>query len=139
MRLKYMYKILIITLLSVQSLAGCASVTAGEFQKVRINSTPEGARAEVGGHTITTPGEVTLKGKSEYRVTAHKEGYEKASNVIHSQVRILPAVVGNIFNFTGIVGMAIDFFATGAAYKLEEEVHLTLTKKPTATNENPLQ
>ncbi len=124
-----MKKISILSIVSILVLAGCASITGQSRQSIKIDSNPQGARVEVGGQTITTPAVVDLKGKSEYVAVATKPGYDSTTKVVGSEVRILPAVVGNIFNFTGIIGMAIDFFGTGAAYELDKSVNIDLQKK----------
>jgi len=118
-----------ITITILTSLSACASITSNSVQPVTINSNPQGAKASVGGNTVTTPAVVDLKGKSAYFVTASKDGYITGNNVIESEVRFLPAVIGNIFNLTGVIGMAVDFFGTGAAYKLDNEVTVNLDKK----------
>lgn len=108
---------------------GCASITGPGRQPVKINSTPQGASVFVGGRTATTPAVVELKGKSEYFVKAEKKGYKDSTDVIGSEVRILPAVVGNILNLTGIIGVAVDFLATGAAYDMDDEINIKLEKQ----------
>ena len=113
----------------VMILSGCASITGPSKQPVKINSDPQGAQVSVGGRTVTTPAVVELKGKSEYYVTATKPGYQTGNDVISSEVRILPSVVGNILNLTGILGMGVDFLGTGAAYDLDDEINLELQKK----------
>ena len=124
-----MKRVSILSILSILVLAGCASVTGPSRQSVKIDSNPQGARVEVGGQTLTTPAVVDLKGKSEYIAVATKSGYDSTTKVVGSEVRLLPAVVGNIFNLTGVIGMAIDFFGTGAAYKLDNNVNIDLQKK----------
>jgi len=125
-----MKKILTSSLLtiSVVILTNCASIVGPTHQQVKVDSQPQGAQVFIGGKTVTTPAVVELKGKSEYYVTANKDGYKPASDVLNGEVRILPAVVGNIFNLTGAIGMAVDFFGTGAAYKLDESVNVKLQK-----------
>ncbi|MCE3233062.1 MAG: hypothetical protein K0R98_1319 [Rickettsiaceae bacterium] len=109
-------------------LANCASVTGPGRQQVKINSEPSGAEVKVDGRTVTTPAVVELKGQSQYYLTASKPGYKDSSEVLGSEVRILASVVGNMFNFTSLVGMAVDFFGTGAAYNLDDEVNIKMKK-----------
>lgn len=121
-------KILSIIIVST-TLSACASIFSPAKQPVKIISTPEGATATVAGQTVTTPAIVDLKGKSEYLVTVEKEGYENKSAVIDSKIRIVPAVIGNILNLSFAIGMAIDFFATGTGFDLDNEVIVNLEKK----------
>jgi hypothetical protein len=118
--------IAVLATISLISLTNCASITGPSRQPVKVNSVPSGAEVKIGGKTVVTPAVVDLKGKSEYIVTAHKAGYNDTTDVLGSEVRILASVVGNIFNLTGIIGMAVDFLGTGAAYKLDPEVNVQL-------------
>lgn len=123
-----MKKLLVTALLSM-SLISCASITGPGNQQVKIETTPPGAEIIVDGQTQVSPALVTLKGKSDYTVMARKDGYRDAYGKINGEPRILAGVVGNIFNLTGIIGMAVDFLGTGAAYKLDNNVSLVLDKK----------
>lgn len=118
------------TLVSVCALtvmtAACASVTGPGKQTVQINSVPEGAEVFVDGRTVTTPAVVTLKGKSEYYVKATKPGYQETSEKIDSQFRVLPVVLGNIANLTGLVGIGVDVLGTGAAYDMDDNLTIKM-------------
>ena len=116
-------------ILAGMQLVGCASICNDSRQPVSIKSNPSGAEVVVDGQTVVTPAVVQLKGKSEYFLTANLKGYKTGTGKIDSDVRIGSGVVGNIFNFTGIVCMAVDFFGTGAGWKLDPEVTINLQKQ----------
>jgi PEGA domain len=130
---KVKMKKILFTAALVTLLASCATITGQGNQAVKINTTPQGADVIIDGQRSTTPAVVTLKGASGYPIIAKKEGFKDGYGKVNGDVRILPAIVGNIFNLTGIIGMAVDFFATGAAYKLDQEVNIDL-KTGTSTN-----
>ncbi len=129
-------KRIILTTTLIAFIASCASITGPGNQTVKITTVPEGADVTVDGQIKTSPVVITLKGASAYPIIAKKDGYKDGYGKVNSKVRILPAIVGNIFNLTGVIGMAVDFFATGAAYKLDQEVNIDMTQN-TSTNVNP--
>lgn len=113
--------------------SACASVTGPGKQQVQIDSVPSGADVFVDGRTVTTPAVVTLKGKSEYYVKASKKGYADTSEKIDSEFRVMPVVLGNIVNFTGLVGVGVDVLGvgvdvlgTGAAYDMDDKVTINM-------------
>lgn len=106
--------------------SACASVTGPGKQTVQINSVPQGADVFVDGRNVTTPAVVTLKGKSEYFVKASKPGYAETSEKIDSQFRVLPVVLGNFLNLTGLVGVGVDVLGTGAAYDLDDQINIQM-------------
>ena len=110
------------------AMTGCASIVNESRQAVRVNTQPQGAEVTINGETKVSPAVFQLKGKSDYVVMAEKSGYRTSTGRIDSEVRILPAVVGNIFNLTGVLGMGVDFLGTGAAYDLDDEVTVKLRK-----------
>jgi hypothetical protein len=109
-------------------LTGCATIFNAKQQPVTITSVPAGAEVVIDGQTVVTPAVVQLKGKSEYYLTANLKGYKTGTAKINGDVRIGSSVVGNIFSF-GIIGMAVDFLGTGAAYKLDPAVTVNLQKE----------
>lgn len=117
----------IVVVMSQWSL-GCATITTGTTQKILFESTPSGATASVtGGHSVQTPGELTLSRKNTYDVRFEKEGYLPASS--HIGQRSNPMVFGNIL-IGGLIGLGIDS-GSGAAYYLEpEKVSVTLVAAP---------
>ena len=115
-----------LAVISLLAITNCASLTGPSKQPIKVNSVPAGAEVKIGNRSVITPGIIEVPGKSEYLVTAHKDGYQDKTDVLGSEVRIGAAIVGNIFNFTGIIGMAVDFLGTGAAYRMDKEVNVTL-------------
>ena len=122
-------KKIILTAILIATLASCASITGSGIQNVKIDTVPSGAEVYVDGRYYTSPAIVPLKGKSSYNVNAEKEGYKNSYGIINGKPRIGAGVVGNIFNFTGIIGVAVDFFATGAGFKLDNEVNIKMREK----------
>lgn len=110
------------------TLAGCATIVNDTHQHVTIKTIPDGAEVVVDGRTVTTPATIDLKGKSEYYLTATKPGYRSTTGKIEGDARIGSGVVGNVLSF-GLIGMGVDFFATGAGWKLQPEVTIPLTKE----------
>ncbi len=39
----------------------------------------------------------------------------------------MAGIVGNIFNFSGIIGMAVDYVG-GAFYKMDKNIHIKMRK-----------
>lgn len=110
---------------SVVMLGGCATLFNDSKQRVTIKSTPDGAEVVIDGRTIVTPTTIELKGKSEYYISANKEGFRETPGKIGSEVRMGSAIVGNVFSW-GLLGMGVDFIATGTAYKMDPEVNIVL-------------
>ena len=118
---------LLSTLITLTALTSCATLTGPTTHQVKIDSNITGATVTVeGAGTYTTPTVVSLKGQSSYIVTAEKACYKSNSSSINGEPRILAGVVGNIFNFTGVVGIAIDYF-DGAFFKMPQETYINLT------------
>jgi hypothetical protein len=57
---------------------GCATLTSGMWDKIRLETTPSGAKVtdESGVLLTTTPGYITIKRKKTPKLTFSKEGYE---------------------------------------------------------------
>jgi hypothetical protein len=108
-------------------LSGCASLFNDTKQRVTIKSMPDGADIVVDGRTLTTPTTIELKGKEGYYVTATKKGYNQTTSKIDSDIRFGSAIVGNVFSW-GLLGIGVDFLATGTAYKLQPELLVVLQK-----------
>lgn len=104
--------ILIVGLCAVT--AGCATMTSGTTDVIRISSIPDGATVEVDGRTYQTPISLTLPRTKSYDVVIRKEGYLPAHRVI-SRVGNT-ATEGNLIA-GGIVGILTDQ-STGAAFRL---------------------
>jgi hypothetical protein len=119
----------LVILVCVAEIAGCATIMHGTTQRVRIESTPAGARASVGSQTVTTPGEITLPRDGIYIVNFDKAGY--VPTYAHIEETTSGFVWGNIA-LGGFMGAAIDY-ANGAAYDLEPAtVSATLAPNPAA-------
>lgn len=56
--------------------AGCASVTRGNKQTVKILSDPTGANLVIDGKPYVTPATVVIKRKEAHDITLAKEGYQ---------------------------------------------------------------
>ena len=107
----------------------CATLTGPGMQTVKITSEPSEAEIQINGMYHETPAIVKVKGKGQYMVIAQKDGYRDSYATIEGSPRILAGVVGNLFNFTGLLGIAIDFFGTGAGYKMDSETHIKLKQQ----------
>jgi hypothetical protein len=104
-------------LMSVSALLqyGCATVTRGTSEQLKINSTPQGAQVRVSnGFTGTTPAIFTVPRKGDLYVTVSKEGYETANISVTTKIAGAGAAgfAGNIL-IGGIIGGGVDI-ATGA-------------------------
>lgn len=130
--------------LSIALLAGCASIVSKSMYPVNINSSPEGAEItitdEAGNNVYTgqTPTTVTLKTKrgyfkgKNYTVTFKKTGYDSHSAVISRKTDGW-YIYGNLL-FGGLIGWLIIDPATGAMWKLKEDVSATLTTQTASLN-----
>lgn len=118
-------------------LTACATVIHEKKQKVTINSVPEGATLTIDGKIYLTPATVPLNGKSEYYFTLTKPGYQPATGKVDGEFRIWSSVVGNIFNLTGVIGLAVDLWGSGNAFELEKDNTVTLIPLP-PTAEAPI-
>lgn len=119
-----MFKILLPLILFLSS---CATLTGPSIQDVKITTTPPGAEIFVDGRSYETPAIVSLKGKDSYNVTASKNGYKDSYGIIRGEPRIMAGIVGNVFNFTGIIGMAIDYVG-GSFYKMDKNLKIKMRK-----------
>lgn len=121
-----------IAILSVSIFSGCASIVSKSQYPVSIRSNPEGAMATVRDssgqavHSGVTPTTVTLKAGNgyfrgqNYTVDFQKEGFSTTSAEIRRDLN--GWYLGNII-FGGLIGMLIVDPATGAMWRLSDEVH----------------
>lgn len=122
--------------------SGCASVLSESSYPVNIQSAPEGASYEIvnskTGATIsrgTTPSTVTLSASqgffqgAEYQVSFLKEGYGEKDFNIRSTMD--GWYLGNIL-FGGLLGVLVIDPATGAMWKLNDTVDVSLNADQTA-------
>lgn len=108
---------ILISLILLPTIFGCATIVSGGKQNISINSNPSAAVA-VDGISYTTPVVVELKRGQTHALTFTKEGYNPVT--INLNKSFNPWFVGNIV-FGGIPGIIVDFI-TGAVYKIEPAV-----------------
>ncbi len=119
-----MYRIIGATL-ALAMMGGCASITKGTSQEIRVNSEPQGAACEVlrKGQSLAkiakTPATVKIK-KSKYNleIVCSMEGFADSTHINNSGVEGMTAanaIAG------GLIGWAIDS-ATGADNKYDGNV-----------------
>jgi hypothetical protein len=119
----------------VVSVTGCASIVGKSSYNVAIKSNPEGTRFIVKNssgtavHSGETPATVALTSKKgyfkseQYTVTFSKEGYQEQT--IPLSASLSGWYWGNIL-IGGLIGMLIVDPATGAMWKLPENIDAKL-------------
>ena len=121
-------------------LSGCATIVSDSKYNVAIQSDPPGAhylvrntKKNVEVTSGVTPGSVMLKAgngffsKATYEVSFDKPGYESVSVPVVSGMD--GWYIGNIV-FGGVIGLLILDPATGAMWRMDENVHATLLGIP---------
>ena len=80
--------VLISVLLLGSNPLGCMTIRNGTSQVVHVETEPPGAevRFDPGGTTVESPGDVVLTRRHAYVAVATKEGHEKASVVLESNL-----------------------------------------------------
>ena len=123
---------LLLSVLLVPALTGCAAIMHGRGQEVPVNTVPDSAAVTTDcGNGIQasgqTPVTVRLKrGADVCRLTLSKEGYEDATVAFAKKVS--GWIWGNLL-FGGIPDAIIDA-TTGAMYnRVPDSVQVNLTKK----------
>jgi hypothetical protein len=113
--------------------AGCASIITGTSQQIAIATMPSGAKCVVSreGQAMAmvepTPGMATVrKDKHDILVTCDKEGYQTATQYLHSGIEA--GAFGNIIA-GGLIGWGVDS-ATGADNKYPETTTLVMQAAP---------
>jgi hypothetical protein len=123
--------LLILAVLGISTLAGCATITRGTTEALVIESEPSGAQVSLSnGMTGTTPSSFKVKRKDDLIVTISKPGYETAKINVTPQVGGAggAAMAGNVL-VGGIIGVAIDA-SSGATKELKPNpVKVTLNPK----------
>jgi hypothetical protein len=125
-------------------LTSCASILSKSTYPVSFTSSPVGAHISVKKngvvvHEGTTPSTVTLAASSgffsaaNYEVTYSKKGYP--SQTVPMATTIDGWYVGNIL-FGGLIGLLIVDPATGAMWKLPENVNANLTPAASIEGDN---
>lgn len=120
-------------------ISGCASIISDSNYPVTINSSPDGASFKVvnmkNGMAVMkgeTPATISLGASSgyfsraTYSVEFNKTGYDSQSFVLESSVD--GWYFANVL-FGGLIGLLIVDPATGAMWKLDETLLVSLSKK----------
>lgn len=104
---------------AVITAGACATIVSGSKQDVAISSAPPGAKIFIDDEDVgQTPTTVTLTRKKEHQVRIELPGYQPYLMKFDRNVNLW--TVGNLFNFTGFVGLAIDY-ASGALFWLDPD------------------
>ncbi len=109
-------------------IAGCATITGGTEEVIRIESTPSGAKVMI---TVddkeveyTTPSDISLSRGEEHVLTVEKEGYKTATVELRRKFRGWTTIGGNIVWL--LPGLLVDGLS-GAWWEFEENtIRLTL-------------
>lgn len=125
--------------------SGCASIISKAEYPVTIQSVPSGAdvtvfdeRSGKAVFTGTTPTRVTLKASAgffksaSYRISASMQGVGEADAALGADLD--GWYIANIL-FGGLIGLLIVDPATGAMYKLQDEVVLNFEAAGAGTDE----
>ena len=130
--------------LSLFVFTGCATLTSGMWDRVKLETTPSGAKVtdESGVLLTTTPGYITIKRRDTPKLTFKKEGYEDVTVQLIRKanmktlwsllplglVAIVPADGGpEQFLALPVSSFVIDY-ATGANWDHDESIHLEMVK-----------
>lgn len=126
---------IIMIVASIGLFSSCATILSGTKQKVSLSTSPSGARVYVNGadKEVLTPANIKVPRKSKVTYTFQKQGYEDGN--ITQEGEFNPIVIGNIV-FGGIPGGLIDY-ASGAWYKLPNNVFYTLKKEEVQEKKEP--
>jgi hypothetical protein len=126
---KLRWPTLLMAAASLAVLPGCATLTEGSAQTIRIDTDPPDARCELtrNGQLVTripaTPATVSVyKEAGDLQLTCRKPGYLDATLDTASDFQDM--VLGNIL-FGGLIGVAIDM-GSGATSRYPEAITLTL-------------
>ena len=91
-------------------LPACATVTRGTSEKFNIETTPTAANVSLStGQTCVSPCQLKLKRKTEFTVTATKDGYQPATASVESKIKGggVGAAAGNLL-VGGLIGGIVD-------------------------------
>lgn len=126
------------------AVTGCASIISDSNYPVTVNSSPDGAKFQItnldNGMTVMkgeTPATVTLKASdgffsgAEYAVKFEKDGYEAQDFMIDSKID--GWYFANLL-FGGVLGFLVIDPATGAMWKLDESLMVSMSKDEDAEN-----
>jgi hypothetical protein len=122
---------LVIILVALGLINGCATIIHGTTQDVAITTDPSEADLLVDGReNYKSPAKITMKRKEDHIVEVTKDGYQKETVNIKSVIS--GAVAGNIIA-GGLIGWGIDA-ASGGQYRLVPE-HVDLRLRPLQASE----
>lgn len=118
----------LLALITLTIVSGCATVVKGTTQSIPVNSDPTGAEVVVNNNVLgTTPTEIKLKRKRDHQVVIRKEGYTSVTMPVLKSVG--GAVWGNVLA-GGLIGWGVDA-TSGAQYNLSPET-IFVTLRPMA-------
>ena len=95
---------------AVLSLSACATITRGTSETFKVITTPTAAAVALStGERCTSPCTLKLKRKTEFTVTASKQGYQNATAKVESKIKGggVAGAAGNLV-FGGIIGGVVD-------------------------------
>ncbi len=131
-------KNILIGIVFIVNLMGCATVTKGTSQSITINTKPIGALCTLSreGENIAivnpTPGNVTVeKDKDNISVLCEKDGYQETPDILSSKVQGM--TFGNIL-LGGVIGAAVDA-GSGAMHQYQSMLTITLIPEKFASFE----
>jgi hypothetical protein len=131
--------------------SGCATLASGTWDRIRLGTTPSGAKVtdESGAHLTTTPGYITIKRRETPKLTFSKEGYEDVNVQLtrkinkKSHISLLYTALGvyvsrdggsgsgenyiPLFLIHGACSYVIDLL-TGAIWDHDESIDLKMIK-----------
>lgn len=120
---------LILVLLLLSFIGGCATIVKGKSQSVTVTTEPPGAICTLvrEGETIAvvnpTPGTISVEKSSDtLTVTCKREGYQDSTGEVGTKFQAM--TFGNVI-FGGIIGAAVDA-GSGAMHEYEPTVTITL-------------
>jgi len=128
-----MRRVRLLALLACAAVSGCASITGGDVQGMRVTTLEKsgeeivGARCKVandkGAWTVETPGEIQVRrSNNAISVTCEKPPLPAGHASVPSVTR--DAMYGNIL-FGGLIGLAIDH-SSGAGYEYSTHVSVVM-------------
>ena len=135
--------------LSLFVFTGCATLTSGMWDRVKLETTPSGAKVtdESGVLLTTTPGYITIKRRETPKLTFSKDGFEDVNLQLSRKlneklnINLLWLALGTIFASNGVAmehvfgivffygggGLLIDRL-TGAIWDHDKSIHLEMAK-----------
>ncbi len=108
-----------LALFAIVTQFGCATLINGSYQKVRVNTDPEGAKCTVWERSFITPAKISLWRGTNHPIVCRLAGFEPASAMISGRLSGWALV-----DAPGILPLLLAF-ETGAAFRLMPE-ELTL-------------